>query len=85
MEAAEAETAAARADLRLALQRIDDLQAAIQGELEDTHSDHSDSDNDSYSSDESIDTFLANHKIGAQNVNNGKSERSSLHLDTSPR
>ncbi|XP_044737975.1 unconventional myosin-XVIIIa isoform X4 [Chrysoperla carnea] len=80
LESSEAETVAARADLRLALQRIDDLQAAIQGELEDTISDHSDSDNDSYSSDESIDTFLANHKLSPT-----KPDRSSLHLDTSPR
>ncbi|XP_026667971.1 unconventional myosin-XVIIIa isoform X2 [Ceratina calcarata] len=34
LEAAEAETKVARDDLRLALQRIDDLQSAIQGELE---------------------------------------------------
>ncbi|XP_053985866.1 unconventional myosin-XVIIIa-like isoform X2 [Hylaeus anthracinus] len=34
LEAAEAETKIARDDLRLALQRIDDLQSAIQGELD---------------------------------------------------
>ncbi|XP_012149552.1 uncharacterized protein LOC100883300 isoform X7 [Megachile rotundata] len=34
LEAAEAETKVARDDLRLALQRIDDLQSAIQGELD---------------------------------------------------
>ncbi|KAI4494454.1 hypothetical protein M0802_008946 [Mischocyttarus mexicanus] len=34
LEAAEAETKLARDDLRLALQRIDDLQSAIQGELD---------------------------------------------------
>lgn len=33
-EAAESEAATARADLRLALKRIEDLQSAIQGELE---------------------------------------------------
>lgn len=34
LDAAEAETKVARDDLRLALQRIDDLQSAIQGELD---------------------------------------------------
>lgn len=34
LAAAEAETKVARDDLRLALQRIDDLQSAIQGELD---------------------------------------------------
>lgn len=41
-ELAETETAAAKADLRLALKRIEDLQSAIQGELEDTNSDQTD-------------------------------------------
>ncbi|XP_020292402.1 unconventional myosin-XVIIIa-like isoform X4 [Pseudomyrmex gracilis] len=49
LEAAEAETKVARDDLRLALQRIDDLQSAIQGELdldcsEEATSENSDSD-----------------------------------------
>ncbi|XP_014606247.1 PREDICTED: unconventional myosin-XVIIIa isoform X6 [Polistes canadensis] len=49
LEAAEAETKLARDDLRLALQRIDDLQSAIQGELdldcsEEATSENSDSD-----------------------------------------
>ncbi|XP_015593289.1 unconventional myosin-XVIIIa isoform X3 [Cephus cinctus] len=49
LEAAEAETKIARDDLRLALQRIDDLQSAIQGELdldcsEEATTDNSDSD-----------------------------------------
>lgn len=35
-EASEAEAATARTDLRLALKRIEDLQSAIQGELEDS-------------------------------------------------
>ena len=35
LESADAEAAAARGDLRLALTRIQDLQSAIQGELED--------------------------------------------------
>ncbi|GLV36928.1 Myosin heavy chain-like [Carabus blaptoides fortunei] len=63
IETADAETSAAKADLRLAMKRIEDLQSAIQGELEDTISDNSDSEHESYSSDESIETFLANHKI----------------------
>lgn len=41
-ETLEAESATARADLRLALKRIDDLQSAIQGELEDSISNESD-------------------------------------------
>lgn len=60
-EALEAEAAAARTDLRLALKRIEDLQNAIQGELEDS-SENTESDQESYSSDESVNTFLANHK-----------------------
>ncbi|KAJ4426658.1 hypothetical protein ANN_26456 [Periplaneta americana] len=44
LESAEAEAAAARGDLRLALTRIQDLQSAIQGELEDcSGSDRTDS------------------------------------------
>lgn len=35
VESAEADAAAARTDLRLALQRIEDLQCAIQGDMED--------------------------------------------------
>lgn len=34
LEAAEAEASSARTDLKVALQRIDDLQQAIQGDLE---------------------------------------------------
>lgn len=41
-EAAEAEAASARADLRVALKRIEDLQSAIQGELEDDSTGNSD-------------------------------------------
>lgn len=40
-EIAETETSAAKTDLKLALKRIEDLQSAIQGELEDT-SEHTD-------------------------------------------
>ncbi|XP_019760217.2 unconventional myosin-XVIIIa isoform X2 [Dendroctonus ponderosae] len=64
-ETLEAESSTARADLRLALKRIEDLQSAIQGELEDSISNESDSDEDSYGSDESVNTFLANHKVGS--------------------
>ncbi|XP_044261051.1 unconventional myosin-XVIIIa isoform X2 [Tribolium madens] len=61
-EALEAETSTARTDLKLALKRIEDLQAAIQGELDNSTSDNSDSEQDTYSSDESVSTFLANNK-----------------------
>ncbi|XP_065168526.1 unconventional myosin-XVIIIa isoform X2 [Atheta coriaria] len=56
-ETLEGEAATARTDLRLALKRIEDLQSAIQGELDDDSIDNS----DSYSSDDSVNTFLANH------------------------
>ncbi|KAF5307416.1 hypothetical protein FQR65_LT06930 [Abscondita terminalis] len=62
-ELAETETGAVKADLRLALKRIEDLQSAIQGELDDTPSDHTDSEQDSYTSDESVGTFLSNTKL----------------------
>lgn len=75
-EAAEAEAAAARTDLRVALKRIEDLQSAIQGELEDDSTGNSDSEKDSYSSDESVNTFLANHRIS-----NNKSDRFSYQND----
>lgn len=42
IEASEAETSLAKADLRLAMKRIEDLQSAIQGEIEDSISDNSD-------------------------------------------
>ncbi|XP_063927434.1 unconventional myosin-XVIIIa isoform X2 [Zophobas morio] len=61
-EALETETSTTRTDLKLALKRIEDLQAAIQGELENTTSDISDSEQDTYSSDESVSTFLANNR-----------------------
>lgn len=41
-EALESETVTLRTDLKLALKRIADLQVAIQGELDDSNSDHSD-------------------------------------------
>ncbi|GBP00607.1 Unconventional myosin-XVIIIa [Eumeta japonica] len=62
--AAAAEAAAAREEARLAARRAAALQEAIAGELSSGgDSPQSDSDNDSYSSDESIGTFLANHKL----------------------
>ncbi|XP_008194565.1 unconventional myosin-XVIIIa isoform X4 [Tribolium castaneum] len=61
-EALEVETTTARTDLKLALKRIEDLQAAIQGELDNSTSENSDSEQDTYSSDESVSTFLANNK-----------------------
>ncbi|CAH1986856.1 unnamed protein product [Acanthoscelides obtectus] len=64
-EVLETESATARTDLRLALKRIEDLQSAIQGDLEDTISDNSDSDPDTYSSDESVNTFMSNHKLSS--------------------
>ncbi|XP_017771631.1 PREDICTED: unconventional myosin-XVIIIa isoform X3 [Nicrophorus vespilloides] len=61
-EELESETATARTDLRLALKRIEDLQSAIQGDLDDDDSmENSDSEHDSYSSDDSVNTFLAAH------------------------
>lgn len=41
-ETLEADSSTARTDLRLALKRIEDLQSAIQGELEDSISNESD-------------------------------------------
>ncbi|KAJ9581847.1 hypothetical protein L9F63_003815, partial [Diploptera punctata] len=83
LESAEAEAAAARGDLRLALTRIQDLQSAIQGELEDcSGSDHTDSDQDSDCSDESINTFLSNHKMHS---NSSSRLRPSLDLDIASR
>ncbi|XP_023703143.1 unconventional myosin-XVIIIa isoform X2 [Cryptotermes secundus] len=84
LESADAEAAAARGDLRLALTRIQDLQSAIQGELEDcSGSDHSDSDQDSDCSDESINTFLSNHKmpLGSSTANSNPRVRTPLELD----
>ncbi|XP_050299704.1 unconventional myosin-XVIIIa isoform X6 [Anthonomus grandis grandis] len=76
-ESLEAECSSTRAELRLALKRIEDLQSAIQGELEDSISNESDSDEDSYGSDESVNTFLANHKLASP----VKSEKSSIAND----
>ncbi|XP_050544906.1 unconventional myosin-XVIIIa-like isoform X2 [Daktulosphaira vitifoliae] len=60
-EQAEAEVATVKADLALALQRIDDLQAAMTGDLDDDDEFQSDSDDDDDGdSDDSVNTFLAN-------------------------
>ncbi|XP_023022661.2 myosin heavy chain-like isoform X4 [Leptinotarsa decemlineata] len=75
-EALEAEGATARTDLRLALKRIEDLQSAIQGDMEDTISDNSDSEQETYSSDDSVNTFLSNHKMGSP-----KNEKASISND----
>lgn len=42
LEQAEMELSSTKADLKLALQRVDDLQYAIQGDLEDNEDDQSD-------------------------------------------
>lgn len=66
LEAAENELNGVRADLRLALQRIEDLQCAIQGELEEgeeANEGASDSEGESVTSEDSMDAFLANHTL----------------------
>ncbi|KAE8743558.1 hypothetical protein FOCC_FOCC010805 [Frankliniella occidentalis] len=89
LEAAEGEASSARADLKVALQRIDDLQQAIQGDLEldddSSVSDNSDNDNDSEGSDESIETFLANHNMGSGRLSTANSSKRSSLCDRSPR
>lgn len=87
LEAAEAEASSARTDLKVALQRIDDLQQAIQGDLEldSSASDNSDNDNDSEGSDESIDTFLANHNMGSGRLSTANSSKRSSLCERSPR
>lgn len=42
LEQMETELASTKADLKLALQRVDDLQCAIQGDLDDNEDDQSD-------------------------------------------
>ncbi|CAH0402673.1 unnamed protein product [Chilo suppressalis] len=75
---AAAEAAAARDEARLAARRAAALQEAIAGDLSSPgDSRDTDSDNDSYSSDESIGTFLANHKLSPS-----VPSRNSLHLDS---
>ncbi|XP_065201687.1 unconventional myosin-XVIIIa isoform X3 [Planococcus citri] len=59
VEQLETELSSAKADLKLALQRVDDLQCAIQGDLDDNDDDQTDSDNDdSGSSNASLQSFL---------------------------
>ncbi|XP_049879362.1 unconventional myosin-XVIIIa isoform X2 [Pectinophora gossypiella] len=75
---AAAEAAAARDEARLAARRATALQEAIAGDLSSPgDSRDTDSDNDSYSSDESIGTFLANHKLSPS-----APSRTSMHLDS---
>jgi len=57
LEVAEAETLTVRSDLKLALKRVEDLQAAIAGEID---SDNSDDNSDS--SDEEMHSFLEHHR-----------------------
>ncbi|XP_067015742.2 unconventional myosin-XVIIIa isoform X2 [Anabrus simplex] len=87
LETAEAEASAARGDLRLALTRIEDLQSAMQGELEDDLSnsdgENSESDHESEGSDESINTFLANHKVRVNST--PRAARPSFELDITSR
>ncbi|CAH0713661.1 unnamed protein product, partial [Brenthis ino] len=77
-QAAAAEAAAARDEARLAARRATALQEAIAGDLSSpADSRDTDSENDSYSSDESIGTFLANHKLSPS-----APSRSSMQLDS---
>ncbi|XP_026333803.1 unconventional myosin-XVIIIa isoform X2 [Hyposmocoma kahamanoa] len=76
--AAASEAAAARDEARLAARRATALQEAIAGDLSSPgDSRDTDSDNDSYSSDESIGTFLANHKLSPS-----VPSRASMNLDS---
>ncbi|XP_060867262.1 unconventional myosin-XVIIIa-like isoform X3 [Metopolophium dirhodum] len=71
-EQAESEVSTVKSDLALALQRIDDLQAAMTGDLDDdddefrSSSDDDDDDGGDGDSDDSVTTFLANQ--GARNT-----------------
>lgn len=76
-ETLEAESSTGKADLKLALKRIEDLQSAIQGELDDSISNESDSEEESFGSDESVNTFLNNHKLSSPT----KSDKSSFSND----
>merc|ERR1711997_699772 len=60
LELAEAETVTSKNDLKLALKRIEDLQTAINGEL-DSESDLN-SDGDSDTSEEGMENFLEHHR-----------------------
>ncbi|XP_052739018.1 unconventional myosin-XVIIIa isoform X2 [Bicyclus anynana] len=77
-EATRAKSAAARDEARLAARRATALQEAIAGDLSSPgDSRDTDSENDSYSSDESIGTFLANHKLSPS-----APSRNSMQLDS---
>ncbi|XP_075218480.1 unconventional myosin-XVIIIa-like isoform X2 [Lycorma delicatula] len=72
LETSEAETAAAKFDLRLAMQRIEDLQCALEGDMEDANVVGSDSDLESGgSSDDSLGTYLANHNVHSSSNSHG--------------
>merc|ERR1719211_251111 len=60
LELAEAETVTAKNDLKLALKRIEDLQTAINGELDSESDLNSDADSDS--SEEGMENFLEHHR-----------------------
>ncbi|XP_026474112.1 unconventional myosin-XVIIIa isoform X3 [Ctenocephalides felis] len=98
LEACEAEAASARSDLRLALQRIEDLQAAMmeEEEMEDcdggSAEDGSDDSDQDSSGEESIETFLAKNKIGRSSETSEKPtvrvsprQSQSAHDTSSPR
>nr|XP_026488065.1 unconventional myosin-XVIIIa [Vanessa tameamea] len=76
--AAAADAAAARDEARLAARRAAALQEAIAGDLSSpADSRDTDSENDSYSSDESIGTFLANHKLSPSAPSRGSMQQDS--------
>merc|ERR1719412_972092 len=81
LELAEAETVTARNDLKLALKRVEDLQQAINGEL-DSELDSLNSDADSDSSDELVGGSFMEHHRRAISV---QRERESIARDISAR
>jgi len=81
LELAEAETVTARNDLKLALKRVEDLQQAINGEL-DSELDSLNSDADSDSSDELVGSTFMDHHRRAISV---QRERESIARDISAR
>merc|ERR1712158_150292 len=81
LELAEAETVTARNDLKLALKRVEDLQQAINGEL-DSELDSLASDADSDSSDELVGGSFMEHHRRAISV---QRERESIARDISAR
>ncbi|XP_039298869.1 unconventional myosin-XVIIIa isoform X5 [Nilaparvata lugens] len=69
LESSEAETSAVRQDLRLAMQRIEDLQCALEGDI------ISDSDLECGSSDDSLGTYLTNNVVCSPSTSKGSFER----------